>query len=279
MWIIRKTFFKWLTRNIDLKRESPLSNFERIQYEVKLADVLLIEGRSRVSRIIRTITQSPWTHAVLYIGRLHDIEDKHLRAKILEHYPNVSDQQLIIESDLEEGTIVTPLAKYQDEHIRICRPRGLLPQDAQKVIAYAIHRLGVDYDVRQILDLARFLFPWGWLPRRWRSSLFEHNAGKPTRQICSSLIAEAFDSVHYPILPVIRHKQDEKKFELFPRNPRLYTPSDFDYSPYFDIIKYPFLELDELLSYRALPWNQDFISNDAGELVKVASATEHDASE
>ena len=39
----------------------------------------------------------------------------------------------------------------------------------------------------------------------------------------------------------------------------LYTPSDFDYSPYFEIVKYPYLGLEELSIYRKLPWDKEGI--------------------
>ena len=52
----------------------PLCDFERIRYELRPCDVLLIEGRSHVAEIIRSISQSSWTHAALYIGRVHDIQ-------------------------------------------------------------------------------------------------------------------------------------------------------------------------------------------------------------
>jgi hypothetical protein len=28
------------------------------------------------------------------------------------------------------------------------------------------------------------------------------------------------------------------------RNPKLFVPADFDYSPFFEIVKYPIIELD-----------------------------------
>jgi hypothetical protein len=40
-------------------------------------------------------------------------------------------------------------------------------------------------------------------------------------------------------------------------NPRLYTPKDFDDSPYFDIIKHPFIGEGDVADYRKLPWNQE----------------------
>ncbi len=60
----------------------PLCDFDRIRYEIRPCDVMLVEGRSRVSEIIRTVTQSPWSHSALYIGRIHDIDDGELREKI-----------------------------------------------------------------------------------------------------------------------------------------------------------------------------------------------------
>jgi len=44
------------------------------------------------------------------------------------------------------------------------------------------------------------------------------------------------------------------------------TPKDFDYSPYFEIIKHPYLGLDDVAAYRALPWNEEgAISDMTGE--------------
>jgi len=69
-------------------------------------------------------------------------------------------------------------------------------------------------------------------------------SGDPTRAICSSLIAEAFDHVHYPILPRIedlrdRHRKSEHFVqEIFrAKHHSLYVPRDFDVSPYFNIVK------------------------------------------
>lgn len=244
----------WLMQDTAPKNRN-LSDFERIQYEIRPCDVLLIEGRSRVSEVIKMVTQSPWSHAALYVGRLHDIEDANLRKTISRFANPDPEEQLVIESLLGKGTIVVPLKKYTRDHIRICRPKGIARRDAQQVIGYAIRQLGMGYDVRHILDLMRFLFPWGIIPRRWRSSLFEHHADNTTLQICSSMLAEAFGSVRFPILPIIQGDK-HNGMKVYARNPRLYTPSDFDYSPYFEIIKYPFFQLSDTTRYRELPWSE-----------------------
>lgn len=245
---------KWLLYEAP-PRSMPLCDFERLSYEIRPCDVLLLEGRTRVSDVIRTITQSAWTHATLYIGRLHDIENPSLRERVSQFYDGDPHQQLLIESVLGKGTAITPLETYKADHIRICRPTGISRKDAQRAISYAIGHLGAHYDIRQLLDLARFLLPWGIFPRRWRSSLFNRKPGKSTKTVCSTLIAEAFGDVHFPILPILRPDQ-KKGLELRERNPRLMIPSDFDYSPYFEIIKYPFLSISEQTSYQNLPWDQ-----------------------
>ena len=249
---IRNGVVSWLKHQKPLPH-TPLSDFERIRHEVKPCDVILVEGRSRVSEVIKLITQSSWSHAALYIGRLHDIEDPLLKDTLRRHYVGTADKQLIIESELGLGTIVRPLTSYELEHLRICRPRGLGYADSQKVVAHAINELGTAYDVRQIFDLARFLFPWFIMPRRWRSSLFSTNPGKNTHTVCSTMIAEGFGGIQFPILPLVK-RIEGGKVRLYMRNPKLCTPSDFDYSPYFDIIKYPFLDFHRYAEQRLVPW-------------------------
>lgn len=256
--IISNVLIKWLNHEFPL-RSVPMSDFSRVRFEVKPGDVVLIEGRTRVSEVIKVITQSRWSHAALYIGRLHEIEHPLSRERVKSFYDGQPDVQLIIESELGLGTIVRPLTTYDREHLRICRPRDLTYQDSQKVINYAVSRLGNNYDVRQIFDLARLLFPWWIMPRRWRSSLFAKNVGKPTKTVCSTMIAEAFASIQYPILPLVkRAEKSSSEYSFYRRNPKLCTPSDFDYSPYFDIIKYPFSHHQSAVPhYRAMPWASD----------------------
>jgi hypothetical protein len=249
---IRTAVVNWLKYKKPLPH-TPLSDFERIRHEIKPCDVLLVEGRSRVSEVIKLITQSSWSHSVLYLGRLHDIEDPQLRERLGTFYHGNADRQLIIESELGMGTVVRELTAHDKEHLRICRPRGLGYHDSQKVLGYAIGRLGTGYDVRQIFDLARFLFPWFIMPRRWRSTLFSANPGTSTQTVCSTMIAEAFGSIQFPILPLVK-RVEGGQVKLFMRNPKLCTPSDFDYSPYFDIIKYPFLDFHQHTDQRLLPW-------------------------
>ncbi len=217
-------FVRWLTHESP-NYQTPLTNFERLRYELRPGDVLLVEGRSNVAEIIKAITQSMWTHSFFYIGRLHDIDDPMLRDHIQKYRHCSPDEQLIVEAMLGKGIIVSAIEAYEGEHLRICRPRGITRADSQSVIEYAIKQLGVDYNVRQIMDLARFMFPYWFLPKRWRSTLFEHNAGRPTKTVCSTMMAEAFAKVRFPIVPVV-HQDKDGALSIIRSNSQLMTPRD-----------------------------------------------------
>jgi hypothetical protein len=264
-WLVQK-LSRYLLTNIS-PSHGYLCDFSRICHEVRSTDVLLIEGRNRISHIVQHTTQSPWSHSALYIGQMHNIDDPKLREFIQQHYQGSPSDQLLIESVIGEGAIIVPITKYKHEHIRVCRPTGLSRLDAQKVIAYAISTIGREYSIRNFIDLGRFILSSKLIPRRWNSSLFKKNAGKAEQDICSVMIAKAFSSVKFPILPLIR-ENDQKKLEMIRRNPKLYSPSDFDYSPYFDIIKYPMMPVAGFSIYQSLPWHEGLMSNDDQGLVQ-----------
>ncbi len=251
---------RWLNTE-KTSTDLPPFDFKQLCYEIRPGDVVLVEGRSRIAEVIKLITQSPWTHSALYIGHLYDIKDPQLRQKVLSYYNGDTEASLIIEALLGEGTVVHSINKYRHDHLRICRPSNITPKDAIRVTEYGINKLGSEYHVRQLFDLARFLFPYSLLPRRWRSSLFMHNsssekAGTATNTVCSSMISEAFAQIQFPILPVTEQLLNGQ-YNLYMRNPRLMIPKDFDYSPYFEIIKYPIYGFDHVAMYKKMPWNEE----------------------
>ena len=234
---------------------SAINNQEELLASLEPADVLLFEGRTRVGEIIKLITLSPWIHSAVYVGRLSEIKDPVTKTRVRKFYNGDPNQQLVIESLLGYGTVVRPMKDYMQDNLRVCRPTYIKPNDKKRVISFAAEHLGLAYDVRQLLDLARFFFPYGILPRHWRSSLFQHNAGKPTHVVCSGMIARCFQSVSYPILPVVVTNDNEHK-KIYQRNFRLFVPADFDYSPYFEIVKFPELDLTHTHSHSYLPWQE-----------------------
>jgi hypothetical protein len=208
-------------------------------------DVLLVEGNTRISVAVKYLTQSTWSHAVLYVGDALGAPAPGAEAKVL------------IEADIVDGVRAVPLSMYAKMHTRICRPVGLSPEDLQGVIGYAISRIGHRYDMKNVLDLARYLLPTPPVPVRWRRRMIGFGSGDPTRAICSTLIAQAFQSVGYPILPdVVLEKtgdpmcMDCYRETLRIRHYSLYMPRDFDISSYFEIVKPTLAGFD----YRKLVW-------------------------
>jgi hypothetical protein len=209
------------------------SNPELLVNCLRPGDVLLIDVNSRVGGAIKYLTQSGWSHAALYLGP----------SKVP---PAQGDQEtnMLLEADVIEGVQLVPLSKYTSCHTRICRPVGLSAATISQILDYARARLGHRYDLRNIFDLARYLVLPTPVPARLRRSLLTLGSGDPTRAICSSLIAQAFQSVHYPILPDIllreatdRYGRSYYKQILKIRHHSLFVPRDFDVSPFFQIIK------------------------------------------
>ncbi len=242
----------WLTKSLEPYDEG-LIDFDRMKDEILPGDVLLVEGQAQISRIIQTITQSRWSHSAICVGRSADFLE-HLPASLdPSEFDGSLNEPYVVEAELGKGTIVENIEQYRKFRVRICRPNGLSHNDRSKVIAYVCKHLGAEYNVRQLLDLARFLFPYGVLPRRWRSSLFEHNAGPETKIVCSTLIADAFQAVNFPILPILSPNNEGHR-RLFKRNAKLFSPSDFDISPFFTIVKFPKYTWNERRYYHHLPW-------------------------
>jgi hypothetical protein len=254
----------WMVKflNTDTQPErSYLCDFDRIKHELRPADVILIEGRARISKYIKRLTNSPWTHSLLYIGRLHDIDDQNTRELIKHHYKGNPRDQLIIESIAGSGTIVSSLETYCNEHLRICRPNGLHYSDVLKIITYAAAHLGYKYDSRHFFDLGRFYLRSIFIPRRWLSNIFKREPKQTDSEICSTLIGNAFRSIKFPILPLIKNHKTNNLM-LIERNTKLLVPSDFDYSPYFDIIKYPIIPESSNGHYKNFPWDDSLMVHD-----------------
>jgi hypothetical protein len=222
-------------------------------------DVLLVEGNNRISGVIKYLTQSTWSHAALYVGALDG------------RTTGDGEPHTLIEAELGIGVESAPLSKYSRFHTRVCRPVGLTPKDCDRVCGYAIDRIGLDYDLKNITDLMRYLMPLP-VPQRWRRRALALGSGDPTRIICSALIAQAFESVRYPILPkVTRVESRVARRELLEiRHHSLYAPRDFDISPYFSVVK-PTIENG--FAYKTLHW-ADLPLRPADEAVAVLPAAD-----
>jgi hypothetical protein len=240
----------WLGTIVAHQLQKPTSGYEPyaaarpelVAMVIRPGDVLLVEGaRSKINSTIRYLTQSTWSHACLYVGLGANLGERDGQPLVL------------IEAELGQGVIASPLSKFHTYNTRICRPIGLTPDDRTKVVQYAAKRIGYEYDVKNIIDLMRYFLPEPPVPARWRRRMIALGSGQPTRAICSSLIAQAFESVGYPILPDISRVDPLSRREILHiRHHSLYTPRDFDISPFFAVVK-PTIETG--FDYKAMMWD------------------------
>ena len=202
-------------------------------------DLLLVEGNSQISTAIKYLTQSTWSHVCLFVG-----ED--------------DGQGALLEADLVHGVCRVPLSKYDGYNVRICRPVNVTDEDKQALIDFALERIGHKYDSKNIFDLMRYLIATPPVPSRYRRSLIAFGSGDPTKAICSTLVAQSFQSIKYPILPRELNSQKENRFYMDKlimqkRHYSHFTPRDFDLSPYFKVVK-PTIDND--FNYKDIKWDE-----------------------
>jgi hypothetical protein len=216
------------------------SDPDALRHSLEPGDVLLVEGNNHISGVIKYLTQSTWSHSALYVGPIKGCATED------------GEPHVLIEANVGEGVVTAPLSKYFRFHTRICRPVGSTAEDCVTVCAYARDRVGFAYDLKNIIDLMRYLFPMP-VPLRWRRRMIALGSGDPSRLICSALIADAFTVVRYPILPKITLARSMHALEqiLEIRHSSLYCPRDFDISPYFNVVK---PTIRQGFNYKALQW-------------------------
>lgn len=251
------------------------NNPESLRRQIRKGDVLLVDGDSRISLIIKYLTQSSWSHAAIFIG------DELLRrggsqAEEARRAFGEEAAWLMVEA-LPEGVVASPLSKYIDFNIRLLRPHRLRPDHLKTILGNAVAAIGWRYDMRNVIDLARYLIPVRLVPYRFRRAALHFGSGAPTEVICSSLIAMLFHKVRFPVLPQVdvpgelpdsvprrgallsrifgyESSQFTGLFRM--RHPSLLTPRDFDLSPYFEIIKFNVIAQGGF-DYQHIHWVED----------------------
>ncbi len=243
---------------------------EQLRATLQKGDVVLVDGEQRVSEVIKYLTQSSWSHSALYVGDELWRRFPERRSALTAEF-GADAQHLMVEALMEGGVIASPVGKYARQNLRVCRPRGLRQEHLQRIVDEVLAQLGSRYDVKNILDLARYFFPVSLIPRGLRQRALELGSGLTTEVICSSLIGRAYQNVGFPILPMVTpgtaaparspggwRRWLERTPEHYPvifhrQKPKLITPRDFDLSPYFEVVKLGATEARQF-DYRRIRW-------------------------
>ena len=229
--------------NRPIRGYAPPVTYSALQLAAVLqpGDVLLVEGNQRISSLIKYITQSAWSHVALYVGPQPGSAS--------------DDPPVLVEAELGEGVILSPLSKYASSHTRICRAIALRSPDRDRIVAHALGCIGQDYDFQTVLDLARERLADPSVAATFQRKLVALRSGEKARAVCSTLIAQAFQCVRYPILALrrkgpCRHASapegcTEETWEALHFS--MYVPRDFDVSPYFTVVKPTLVDFDYTL--------------------------------
>jgi hypothetical protein len=194
--------------------------------------VVLVEGSSRFASAIKYLTQSTWSHAALCIG------------DALGPPAEGEEPRVLVDVDVVEGVRTIPLSAFSGLHTRICRPVGLSDAEVDALVGFMLSRKGITYDLKNIFDLARYFIRTPPVPGSMKRRMLSLGSGEPTKAICSTLLAQAFESIHYPILPEVElvdvdsaGARRARREILHIRHHSLYAPRDFDVSPFFQVVK------------------------------------------
>jgi hypothetical protein len=252
------------------------NDFNALKGQMRKGDVLLIEGDQRVSSVIKYLTQSSWSHAAIYIGDELLQRGGERGEQALASFGDESKHMMV--EALFEGVVASPLTKYVDFNVRLCRPNRLRPEHLEIILDDAVEAIGWHYDVRNILELAFHLVLVSLFPSRYRRDVLRCANSTATEVICTSLLGRLFHKVRFPVLPSVTFTEGDaagveakRRFSLsfFRRrrfSPRqgvftrrhhtLLTPRDFDLSPYFDIVKFNVIE-QRGFDYQQMEWADD----------------------
>ena len=252
---VRKRIVRFMTKSVAHYHRYGHNDFEALRKHIRKGDVLLVEGDQRVSVVIKYLTQSSWSHAALYVGDELVRRGGELAAFVLESFGDDA-HDLIVEA-LYDGVVASPLDKYVDFNVRLCRPHQLRAEHLGIILDDAIEAIGWRYDLRNMLELAVRLPLASLLPRRFRLEERRLGSGVVSAVICTSLLGRLFRKVRFPVLPTVSFAEEQqvpvarkRRFGLFPhrrrrargvyrpRHPTRITPRDFDVSPYFEIVKF-----------------------------------------
>lgn len=255
-----------LLRRLDAPRKAYekriVNNMDNLYRVIRKGDVVLVEGRSEMSRIIQLLTQSSWSHSAFYVGDALAGHDDRQRKNASGDTNSADWNHMLVEADAARGVVAVPLRKYCDDNIRICRPFGIRAEDLEAVISEMVGNLGWHYDHQNILDLALLALPPVMNPFKKRTIKACLGGCTEYEVICSGMIAKAFQQVGYPIVPALLPSLDFDKniyrnpygASLIMRHYSRIVPRDFDLSPNFEIIKYNIIGMSGF-DYRSI-WGQ-----------------------
>lgn len=292
---------RWLKDRLVDYLDQPVAHYERrgendveaLLAHIRPGDVVLVDGSQRISKVIKLLTLSTWSHSALYIGDELLQRGGELRERALEAWGE--DAKHIVVEALMDGVVAEPLTKYVHLNVRVCRPHRLRPEHLKTILDDAVAAIGWRYDLRNVVDLAKYFVSIAVVPRRLQSEWKHMGSDVQTEVICSSLIGQLYQRVGFPVAPTIEHAPHRapahdpvartgvmrrffQRQGFDPpgiyrrRHPTLLTPRDFDISPYFENLKFNAIASGQF-DYERIQWAEDEAPGAPVPTVSIAPAS------
>jgi hypothetical protein len=203
----------YLSKPVQRRGASETVDLQSLAAVLLPGDVLLTDGNTRAAAIVRRATRSTWAHVALYVGPLEE----------------GLDPRCIVEADFVAGVRAVRLSELKARHLHVLRPTPLNDTDRRRLADWVVSRIGDKYDLAHAWALGTRLLR---LPLPSRLSPPPSNAAEFARRfICSSLLAQAFLLVGYPIIPARHGMSPAGSADL-----RHLTPCDFESASIFEVV-------------------------------------------
>jgi len=216
-----------LLGSIDDELEMVLYKKRRFLEVAEPGDVILVKGNQRISRIIQTLTVSPYSHSAYYQGN----------GKIIESDPM--------------GVLRESIDKYLHLDLRICRP-VMLSKKGKQIVSDHMEEMLLTQPRYDITNIEQLLFKYMYQKVRPDIKIdLGGNTEFERLYICSGMIAHGFQKAGYPVIPGLQFRKSkdgkktietvkhyQKKIYHQVKNYTQIVPADFDSSPFFASVKY-----------------------------------------
>jgi hypothetical protein len=206
-------FLRYLTAPIPPSVPATGESVESLATRLRRGDVLLSEGNTRVSRLIKRLTGSRWSHVSIYVGPLDE----------------GSDPRCVVEADMAVGVRSIRLSELGAVSVRVLRPASLDSTKRNRLVEWVTSRIGDEYDHAHALLLGRRLLRLA--PRTRPAASASTATGTARRFICCSLLVHAFASIGLAIVPGRACPDAEECAD-----PSSITPGDFEKAAMFEVV-------------------------------------------
>lgn len=165
----------------------------KIEPQLQVADIILVRDRSLLSRTVRSVTKSYWSHAVIVFA--------------VPNSATLFNNILVISA--EDGGIEIHRIQRYTKHfdhfdLGVKRVPGLSREIQEKVLSYVLNNVDIPYDYMRLFGFLLYFFL-----NKFRKNSQAHLLKRFTNEnafVCSSFIQKAF----YEAVP--KEKKDSAVF-------------------------------------------------------------------